>query len=108
MTGPVEQQARKVTGRNIHPYFFYSRLGGFAQVVFFLEAIMSKFKKKFVFLIIAVITITALLLPAPKLESRVANLDATQPQSVQTVAGIFPGGYMPGGGAQPNSYTWAG
>lgn len=69
---------------------------------------MSNYYKKIVFITLAVITIAALLLPAPKLESRMAALDSTQPQNVQTVAGVFPGSFSQGGFYQTSAYTWAG
>jgi hypothetical protein len=69
---------------------------------------MPKFNRKIVFILVVVITITALLLPAPKLESRMAALDPAQPQSVQTVAGIFPGSFSQDNLQRTNSYTWAG
>ena len=69
---------------------------------------MSKLKQKFIFTLIAAITIAALLLPSPRLESRMAKLDSSQPQAVQTVAGVFPGGTSQDSLRQPNSYTWAG
>jgi hypothetical protein len=72
-----------------------------------MEVIMSKFTKKFMYILFAAIAIAILLLPAPGLMNHTANLEATQ-QSAPDLVWDFPKPGSGGGFNTPLGYTWAG
>jgi hypothetical protein len=69
-----------------------------------MEVNMSKLSKKFIFIIVVVVTIAALLLPAPRLAERLAGIEKPQAQLCLVREPLVPGD----GGVETSSYTWAG